>query len=76
MAKFWDFIINTDEKDKKNEEERNLVPVNIALHGILTGVSDDLYTSEQLLSIPVAKACTDLIVNAIKALPIELYKHI
>ena len=76
MAKFWDFIINTDEKDKKNEEERNLVPVNIALHGILTGVSDDLYTSEQLLSIPVAKACNDLIVNAIKALPIELYEYI
>lgn len=76
MAKFWDFIISTDKKDEQNNEERNLVPVNIALHGILTGVTNDLYTSEELLSIPVAKACCDLIVNAIKALPIELYKYV
>ena len=76
MAKFWDFIVNTDKKDENDKEERNLVPVNIALHGILTGVSDDLYTSEQLLSIPVAKACCDLIVNAIKTLPVELYEYI
>ena len=76
MAKFWDFIISTDKKDEEINEERNLVPVNIALHGILTGVTNDLYTSEELLSIPVAKACCDLIVNAIKALPIELYKYV
>ena len=76
MAKFWDFMINTDKKVEQDNEERNLVPVNIALHGILTGVTNDLYTSEELLSIPVAKACCDLIVNAIKALPIELYKYV
>lgn len=70
---FWDFLV----EDKKNEktEERSLTrQLNIGLHGFLSGVSDDMYTAEQILSIPVAKACCDLIVNSIKSLPIELYE--
>ena len=72
---FWDFLM----EDKKNEktEERSLTrQLNIGLHGFLSGVSDDMYTAEQILSIPVAKACCDLIVNSIKSLPIELYERI
>ena len=72
---FWDFLI----EDKKNEktEERSLTrQLNIGLHGFLSGVSDDMYTAEQILSIPVAKACCDLIVNSIKSLPIELYERV
>ena len=72
---FWDFLM----EDKKNEktEERSLTrQLNIGLHGFLSGVSDDIYTAEQILSIPVAKACCDLIVNSIKSLPIELYERV
>ena len=72
---FWDFLM----EDKKNEktEERSLTrQLNIGLHGFLSGVSDDMYTAEQILSIPVAKACCDLIVNSIKSLPIELYERV
>ena len=72
---FWDFLM----EDKKNEkaEERSLTrQLNIGLHGFLSGVSDDMYTAEQILSIPVAKACCDLIVNSIKTLPIELYERV
>lgn len=75
--KFWDFIINNEEKvDKKEEERAYLSPINISLQGFLSGVSDDMFTAEQLLSIPVAKACTDLIVNSIKTLPIEFFERI
>lgn len=72
---FWNFLM----EDKKNEktEERSLTrQLNIGLHGFLSGVSDDMYTAEQILSIPVAKACCDLIVNSIKSLPIELYERV
>ena len=72
---FWDFLM----EDKKNEktEERSLTrQLNIGLHGFLSGVSDDMYTAEQILSIPVAKACCDLIVNSIKSLPVELYERV
>lgn len=72
---FWDFLM----EGKKNEktEERSLTrQLNIGLHGFLSGVSDDMYTAEQILSIPVAKACCDLIVNSIKSLPIELYERV
>lgn len=72
---FWDFLM----EDKKNEqtEERSLTrQLNIGLHGFLSGVSNDMYTAEQILSIPVAKACCDLIVNSIKSLPIELYERV
>ena len=76
MGGFWDFLLNNDKKSE-NIEERSLTrALNIGLHGFLTGVSDDLYTSEQVLSIPVALACTNLIVNSIKNLPIELYERI
>ena len=76
--KFWDFIINNEEKTDKKDEERAYLgtPLNISLQGFMSGVSDDLFTAEQLLSIPVAKACCDLIVNSIKTLPIELYERV
>lgn len=73
----WDFLMEKNEDVKEKNEERSYsTPLNIALHGILSGVSDDLYTAEQLLSIPVAKSCCDLIVNSIKTLPIELYERV
>ena len=71
---FWDFL--TDNKNEKKEERSLTRQLNIGLHGFLSGVSDDMYTAEQLLSIPVAKACCDLIVNSIKTLPVELYERV
>ena len=72
----WNFLMEKEQKEEKNEERNYSTPLNIALHGILSGVSDDYHTAEQLLSIPVAKACCDLIVNSIKTLPIELYEYV
>ena len=72
----WNFLMEKEQKNESVEERNYPASLNIALHGILSGVSDDYHTAEQLLSIPVAKACTDLIVNSIKTLPIELYERI
>ena len=72
---FWDFLMD-DKKNEKTEERSLTRQLNIGLHGFLSGVSDDMYTAEQILSIPVAKACCDLIVNSIKSLPIELYERV
>ena len=72
----WNFLMEKEQKNENVEERNYPASLNIALHGILSGVSDDYHTAEQLLSIPVAKACTDLIVNSIKTLPIELYERI
>ena len=72
---FWDFLMD-NEKNKKTEERSLTRQLNIGLHGFLSGVSDDMYTAEQILSIPVAKACCDLIVNSIKSLPVELYERV
>ena len=76
MAGFWDFLMKSDEKEKNMEERSYLTPMNIAFQGFLSGVSDDYFTAEQVLSIPVALACTNLIVNSIKTLPIELYERV
>lgn len=72
---FWDFLMD-DKKNEKTEERSLTRQLNIGLHGFLSGVSDDMYTAEQILSIPVAKACCDLIVNSIKSLPVELYERV
>ena len=76
MVGFWDFLMKNDEKEKNIEERSYLTPMNIAFQGFLSGVSDDYFTAEQVLSIPVALACTNLIVNSIKTLPIELYERV
>ena len=78
MAKFWDFLT---EKEDKNEERlrldnNNYRPVNVGMWGFVSGIGGDRYTAEEVLSIPVAKVCTDLVCNSIKTLPIELYRRI
>ena len=78
MAKFWDFLT---EKEDKNEERlkfdnNNYRPVNVGMWGFVSGIGGDRYTAEEVLSIPVAKICTDLVCNSIKTLPVELYRRI
>ena len=78
MAKFWDFLT---EKEDKNEERlrldnNNYRPVNVGMWGFVSGIGGDRYTAEEVLSIPVAKVCTDLVCNSIKTLPVELYRRI
>lgn len=74
---FWDFLI-----EPKEDEERARIndldyrPMNVGMYGFSNGISNDKYTAEQLLSIPVAKICCDLICNSIKTLPIELYERV
>ena len=74
---FWDFLIE-DEKSEERAKINNLDyrPMNVGMYGFSSGVSNDRYTADQLLSIPVAKICTDLICNSIKTLPIELYERV
>ena len=78
MAKFWDFL--TDKKDENEERVKvnnmDYEPLNVGMWGFISGVGGDRYTAEQLLSIPTAKICTDLICNSIKSLPVELYRRI
>ena len=78
MAKFWDFLT---EKEDKNEERlkfdnNNYRPVNVGMWGFVSGIGGDRYSAEEVLSIPVAKICTDLVCNSIKTLPVELYRRI
>ena len=74
---FWDFLVE-DEKSEERAKINDLDyrPMNVGMYGFSSGVSNDRYTAEQLLSIPVAKICTDLICNSIKTLPIELYERV
>ena len=72
----WNFLMEKEQKNESVEERNHPASLIIALHGVLSGVSNDYHTAEQLLSIPVAKACADYIINSVKALPIELYEYI
>lgn len=70
---FWDFL--TDEtEDEKRATKQKLKPMNLMVNGFSSGVENNKFTVEQVLSIPSAKACCDIIVNSIKTLPIELYE--
>ena len=73
----WDFLTLDEEVEQEEKRVKSTYnPVNVGMFGFSDGVSGDRYTAEQLLSIPVAKACNDLICNSIKTLPIELYERV
>lgn len=78
MNTFWDFLIEPKENNEERAKINNMDyrPMNVGMYGFSSGIGNDKYTSEQLLSIPVAKICADLICNSIKTLPIELYERI
>ena len=76
---FWDVFLKEEtreefETEKQLLEERKYY-LNINMMG-LTGIDNDKYTANEVLSIPVAKACNDIIVNSIKTLKVELYRHV
>lgn len=76
---FWDAFFREEtreefETEKQSLEERKYY-LNINMMG-LTGIDNDKYTANEVLSIPVAKACNDIIVNSIKTLKVELYRHV
>lgn len=74
---FWDFLIVPQEDESRAKiSDMDYKPMNVGMYGFANGVSGDKYSAEQLLSIPVAKVCTDLICNSIKTLPIELYERV
>ena len=73
---FWDFL-NNDKEEKYIDEERSRAKnLNVYLNGFVTGISNDRFSEEEVLSIPVANACLAIIVNSIKSLPVELYERI
>ena len=76
---FWDFLTHEESKiEVVNEEERarGTRNLNVYLNGIISGTSNDRFSEEEVLSIPVANACLSIVVNSIKDLPVELYERI
>ena len=76
---FWDFLTHEESKiEVVNEEERarGTRNLNVYLNGIISGTSNNRFSEEEVLSIPVANACLAIIVNSIKDLPIELYRRV
>lgn len=72
-----DVFFTKEERFEEEEiqlEERKF-NLNINMMGI-SGIDNDKYTAEQVLSIPVAKACCDIIVNSIKTLKVEMYRNV
>ena len=72
-----DVFFTKEERFEEEEiqlEERKF-NLNINMMGI-SGIDNDKYTTEQVLSIPVAKACCDIIVNSIKTLKVEMYRNV
>ena len=58
----WDFLTLDEEVEQEEKRVKSTYnPVNVGMFGFSDGVSGDRYTAEQLLSIPVAKACNDLV---------------
>ena len=73
---FWDFLNNDKEEKYIDEERARAKNLNVYLNGFVTGISNDRFSEEEVLSIPVANACLTIIVNSIKSLPVELYERI
>lgn len=76
---FWDFLTHEEPKIEivnKEERARGTRNLNVYLNGIISGTSNDRFSEEEVLSIPVANACLAIIVNSIKDLPIELYQRV
>lgn len=67
---FWDFLVENETRATK----QTLKPMNVTFNGFSSGTDNNKFSAEQVLSIPSAKACCDIIVNSIKNLPIELYE--
>ena len=73
----WDFLTKEQDNKYENEEERaRKNNLNVLLNGFIYGASNDRFSAEQVLSIPVANACLSIIVNSIKDLPVELYERV
>ena len=68
---FWtDFI-----DDEPIQREERAFTNYASLSGFLAGASGEDLTSDQVLSIPTAKKCHDILVGSLKDLPIKLYKR-
>ncbi len=69
----WDFLIR-DDNEREDKEERAYNGAS-QLNAFLTGRSNEELTEEEVMSIPTAKACRDIIVGSLKDLPFKLYKR-
>lgn len=69
---FWDFL-KEEPKVEKLVEERAFERKNLLISG-MSNTTSGKFTEEQVMSIPIAKACRDKICGAIKTLPVELFQ--
>ena len=67
---FWSFMFDKEE----NKEKRFYESRYKGIKSLAYGNNGEELTEDQVLSIPTAKACRDIIVGALKELPVKLYK--
>lgn len=66
---FWSFVL-----DDVNEKRNNNNAIHRYLGSIGFGNSGEQLTEDQVMSIPTAKTCCDIIIGSLKQLPVKLYK--
>lgn len=69
---FWDFL-KEEPKQGQLVEERAFERKNLLISG-MSSTTSGKFTEEQVMSIPIAKACRDKICGAIKTLDVELFQ--
>lgn len=67
----WDFLMK---EEPKKEEERSRYGYSSGVQTFfLSGTSPRELSEEEVMSIPTAKSCRDIIIGSLKDLPIKLY---
>lgn len=69
---FWDFALNEDKVEQRSYLNYNRAMINSIFYG---GTSSELLDVDDVLKIPTAKKCHDLIVGSSKDLKVKLYKN-